>query len=157
MIPSWMIIGGVTLLVAIGGLLFKPRDLKWAAQLERPNWLTFEPLIPVIWTTIFTCGAVSAYIVWEKEPGSLKTWLLMGLYLTLELITVSYTTVTLRTRSLTVGTIIGATGAILSVVLTLTVWQISDWAAVLLLPYVIWSPIGSYTTWEMIRLNPSAE
>ena len=157
MIPSWMVIGGVTLLVAIGGLLFKPRDLKWAAQLERPNWLTFEPLIPVIWTTIFTCGAVSAYIVWEKEPGSLKTWLLMGLYLTLELITVSYTTVTLRTRSLTVGTIIGATGAILSVVLTLTVWQISDWAAVLLLPYVIWSPIGSYTTWEMIRLNPSAE
>ena len=157
MIPSWMIIGGVTLLVAIGGLLFKPRDLKWAAQLERPNWLTFEPLIPVIWTTIFTCGAVSAYIVWEKEPGSPKTWLLMGLYLTLELITVSYTTVTLRTRSLTVGTIIGATGAVLSVVLTLTVWQISDWAAVLLLPYVIWSPIGSYTTWEMIRLNPSAE
>lgn len=157
MIPSWMVIGGVTLLVAIGGLLFKPRDLKWAAQLERPNWLTFEPLIPVIWTTIFTCGAVSAYIVWEKEPGSLKTWLLMGLYLTLELITVSYTTVTLRTRSLTVGTIIGATGAVLSVVLTLTVWQISDWAAVLLLPYVIWSPIGSYTTWEMIRLNPSAE
>lgn len=157
MIPSWMIIGGVTLLVAIGGFLFKPRDLKWAAQLERPNWLTFEPLIPVIWTSIFTCGAVSAYIVWEKEPGSLKTWLLMGLYLTLELITVSYTTVTLRTRSLTVGTIIGATGAVLSVVLTLTVWQISDLAAVLLLPYVIWSPIGSYTTWEMIRLNPSAE
>lgn len=157
MIPSWMIIGGVTLLVAIGGVLFKPRDLKWAAQLERPNWLTFEPLIPVIWTSIFTCGAVSAYIVWEKEPGSLKTWLLMGLYLTLELITVSYTTVTLRTRSLTVGTIIGATGAVLSVVLTLTVWQISDLAAVLLLPYVIWSPIGSYTTWEMIRLNPSAE
>ncbi len=157
MIPSWMIIGGVTLLVAIGGFLFKPRDLKWAAQLERPNWLTFEPLIPVIWTTIFTCGAVSAYIVWEKEPGSLNTWLLMALYLTLELITVSYTTVTLRTRSLTVGTIIGATGAVLSVVLTLTVWQISDWAAVLLLPYVIWSPIGSYTTWEMIRLNPSAE
>ena len=140
MIPSWMIIGGVTLLVAIGGFLFKPRDLKWAAQLERPNWLTFEP-----------------YIVWEKEPGSLKTWLLMGLYLTLELITVSYTTVTLRTRSLTVGTIIGATGGVLSVVLTLTVWQISDSAAVLLLPYVIWSPIGSYTTWEMIRLNPSAE
>ena len=157
MIPSWMIIGGVTLLVAIGGVLFKPRDLKWAAQLERPNWLTFEPLIPVILTIIFTCGAVSAYIVWEKEPGSLKTWLLMGLYLTLELITVSYTTVTLRTRSLTVGTIIGATGAVLSVVLTLTVWQISDSAAVLLLPYVIWSPIGSYTTWEMIRLNPSAE
>jgi tryptophan-rich sensory protein len=157
MIPSWMVIAGVTLLVAFGGILFKPRDLKWAAQLDRPNWLTFEPLIPVIWTVVFTCGAWSAYLVWEQEPGSLKTWLLMGLYLVLELITVSYTTVTLRSRSLTIGTIIGLTGAILSVLLTVIVLQISGTGAALLLPYVIWSPIGSYTTWDMIRLNPSAE
>ncbi|HEY9813633.1 MAG TPA: TspO protein, partial [Candidatus Sericytochromatia bacterium] len=25
----------------------------------------------------------------------------------------------------------------------------------LLLPYVIWSPIGTYTTWEMMKLNPN--
>jgi tryptophan-rich sensory protein len=157
MIPSWLVIGSVTLLVTLGGILFRPRDLKWAVQLERPNWLTFEPFIPVIWTVVFTCGAVSAYIVWEQNPGSLKTWLLMGLYLLLEIVTVCYTSVTLRVRSLTVGTIIGVTGVLLSLLLTLTVLPISGWAAVLLLPYVIWSPIGSYTTWEMIRLNPSAE
>ena len=157
MIPSWLVIGGVTLLVSVGGFLVKPRDLKWAANLERPKWLIFEPLIPVIWTTIFTCGAVSADIVWQQEPNSLKTWLLMGLYLTLELITVSYTTVTLRTRSLTIGTIIGITGAVLSVLLTVSVLPNSGWAAALLLPYVIWSPIGSYTTREILRLNPNAE
>ncbi len=157
MVPAWMVIGGVTLLVACGGFLIKPRDIKWVSQLERPNWLTFEPFIPVIWTTIFTCGAVSAYIVWKHDPGSPRTWLLMGLYLALELITVAYAPTTLRTRSLTVGTIVGATGGILSVLLTLVVLSISGWAAVLLLPYVVWSPIGSYTTWEMIRLNPSAE
>ena len=157
MIPSWLVIGGITLLVSVGGFLVKPRDLKWAANLERPNWLVFEPLIPLIWTTIFTCGAISAYLVWQQEPNSLKTWLVMGLYLTLELITVSYTTVTLNTRSLTVGTIIAITGAVLSVFLTLSVLPISSWAAALLLPYVIWSPIGSYTTWQILRLNPSAE
>jgi tryptophan-rich sensory protein len=81
----------------------------------------------------------------------------MGLYLALEVITVSYAPLTLRSRSLTIGTIVGVTGAILSVLLTLFVLPISGWAAVLLLPYVLWSPIGSYTTWEMIRLNPSAE
>jgi tryptophan-rich sensory protein len=157
MVSSGMVIGGVTLLVALGGLLIKPRDIKWASQLERPNWLTFEPFIPVIWTVVFTCGAVSAYMVWEKESGSFNAWLLMGLYLALEVITVSYAPLTLRSRSLTIGTIVGVTGAILSVLLTLFVLPISGWAAVLLLPYVLWSPIGSYTTWEMIRLNPSAE
>ncbi len=154
MIKSWMVIGGVTLLVALGSSLITPRDVRWFARLRRPRWLTFEALIPVIWTVIFVCGAWSAYIVWEKEPGSSRTWLMMGLYLLVEVVTSSYTSVMLRLHSLKVGTIIGGTGAILAILLTLAVWPISGWAALLLLPYDIWSPIGTYTTWEMIHLNP---
>ncbi|HEY9667829.1 MAG TPA: tryptophan-rich sensory protein [Coleofasciculaceae cyanobacterium] len=44
----------------------------------------------------------------------------------------------------------------LGVLLTLTVSPISGLAALLLLPYVIWSPIGTYTTTQMIELNPDA-
>lgn len=152
-----IVIGTVTFLVALGGFLLRPPDVKWAIQLDRPNWVTFEPFIPFIWTVIFACGAFSAYLVWMKEPGNLSTWLLMGLYLILEVITVSYLPLTLMLRSLTVGTVVGATGAILSVLLTFIVLPISGWAAALILPYVIWGPIGSYTTWEMLRLNPGAE
>lgn len=52
MIKPWMIIGGVTLLVSLGGLLTRPREIPWAKRLDRPNWLFFEPAIPVIWTVI---------------------------------------------------------------------------------------------------------
>jgi len=38
----------------------------------------------------------------------------------------------------------------------LAVLPISQTAALLLLPYVIWGAIGTYTTWEMIDLNPEA-
>lgn len=157
MIQSWMVIAAVTAIVAVGGVLFKPRDLKWAIQLRRPKWLTFEPLIPVIWTVVFICGAWSANIVWQQNPGSTKTWLLMGLYLLLEVVTVSYTSVTLRLRSLQVGTILGGSGAVLSIIIALAVFPISRLAAALLLPYIIWSPVGTYTTEEMIQLNPGAE
>jgi tryptophan-rich sensory protein len=78
----------------------------------------------------------------------------MGLYLLLELVTTAYTVVMFRVRSLKVGTIIGGTGAVLSIILALLVLPISIWASLLLLPYILWSPIGTYTTWEMIRLNP---
>jgi translocator protein len=27
------------------------------------------------------------------------------------------------------------------------------WAAVLLIPYLLWSPIGTFTTWQMDKLN----
>lgn len=156
MLESWMVIGGVTFLVALGSSLIKPRDISWEKRLDRPKWLFFEPAIPFIWTAIFACGAISAVLVWESDPGSLKTWLLMGLYLLVEIITVAYIPATLRLRSLKVGTILGGLGAILGVLLTLTVSPISGLAALLLLPYVIWSPIGTYTTTQMIELNPDA-
>lgn len=156
MIKSWMVIGAVTFLVALGSSFLKPKDIKWFSRLRRPQWLVFEPLIPVIWTTIFTCGAISAYIVWDKDPGSTRTWWLMGLYLLLEVVTVLYPPITLWRRSLNTGAVVGGIGGVIGVILTLLVWPIAGWAAVLLIPYLLWSPIGTYTTWEMGRLNPES-
>jgi tryptophan-rich sensory protein len=153
MIKSWMVIGGVALLVAMGGGLISPSDAKWFKRLQRPKWLVFEKFIPVIWTIVFICGAWSAYIVWESNPGATVTWLLMGLYLLLEIVTIAYTPVMFKLRSLRVGTIIGATGFVLCIVNAIAISQISTSAVLLLLPYLLWSPIGTYTTWEMSRIN----
>ncbi len=156
MLKPWMIIGGITLLIALASLFFRPRDTQWAKNLNRPKWLVFEPLIPVIWTIVFTGGALSAATVWENAPGSVSTWLLMGLYLLLEVVTVAYIPATLRSRNLKIGTTLGASGVVLGIVLTLIVGNISGLAALLLLPYLLWSPVGTYTTWEMMQLNPEA-
>lgn len=156
MIKSWMVIGAVTFFVALGSNLITPKDVKWFKRLQRPRWLTFEFAIPIIWMIVFICGAWSAYIVWEKDPGSSRTWWLMGFYLLVEIAIVAYNPVMLRLRSLKAGTIVGGIGAILGVLLALTVLPISGWAALLLLPYIIWSPIGTYTTWEMMHLNPES-
>ncbi len=154
MIKSWMVIGGVAFLVALPANVITPSDRQWFKRLQRPRWLTFEGAIPIIWTVIFICGAWSAYIVWEKDPGSTPTWLIMGLYLLLEIVTIAYTPVMFRLRSLRVGTIIGGAGSIISALLILAVLGFSGWAALLLVPYLLWSPIGTYTTWKMMSLNP---
>ncbi|KAF3888569.1 MULTISPECIES: TspO/MBR family protein [Nostocales] len=154
MIKSWMVIGGVAFLVALASNIITPNDVKWFKRLQRPRWLTFEAAIPVIWTVVFICGAWSAYIVWEKNPGTTKTWLLMVLYLLLEIVTVAYNPVMLRLRSLKAGTIVGGTGFIVGIILAITVLSVSGWAALLLVPYLLWSPIGTYTTGKMIQLNP---
>ncbi|MDZ8109603.1 MAG: TspO/MBR family protein [Nostoc sp. DedQUE12a] len=154
MISSWIVIGVVTFFVALGSFFITPRDVKWFARLSRPRWLVFEPLIPFIWTVIFISGAVSANIVWQKNPGGVITWLLMGLYLLVEIITVAYIPLMLRFRSLKVGEILGLVGLICAVVLAICVLPISPLAAFLLLPYLIWTPIGTYTTEELRDLNP---
>ncbi|HEY9628893.1 MAG TPA: tryptophan-rich sensory protein [Coleofasciculaceae cyanobacterium] len=155
MIKPWMIIGGIMLALALAiGSLVTPKGTQWFNRLTRPRWLTFEKAIPFIWTFVFTCGAASATLIWEEDPGSSQTWLLMGLYLLLELVTLAYSPIMLRMQSLKVGTLIGGAGAVLAVILAIWVAQISGWALILLIPYLIWSPIGTYTTWAMSRLNP---
>lgn len=156
MIQTWLVINTITVLVALGSFLIRPRDISWAKHLDRPKWLFFEPAIPLIWTVIFICGATSATFIWQHSPNRPQTWLLMGLYLLVEIVTVAYIPATLRLHSLAVGTTLGALGLVLGVLLTLIVWPISGWAALLLLPYVIWSPIGTYTTGRMIQLNPGS-
>lgn len=147
-----MVIGAVTLLVVLGGGFITPNDVRWFKRLQRPRWLTFEVAIPFIWTVVFICGAWSAYVVWERQ----KSWWLMGFYLLVELVTIAYNPAMFRLRSLKIGTIIGGIGAVLGIILAVLVLPISIWASLLLLPYVIWSPIGTYTTWEMMKLNPDA-
>lgn len=153
----WMIIGGVTFLVSFGAFLIRPRDIKWEMKLDRPRWLVFEPAIPLIWTIVFVTGAASATIVWNAAPGAFTTWLLMAVYLLLEIVTVAYIPATLRSHSLAVGTTLGAIGVALGIVLAFFVWFISPWATLLLLPYLAWSPIGTITTRQMIDLNPEAK
>lgn len=156
MIRSWMVIAAVTFVIALGSGFLRPKDVKWFQRLQRPPWLTFEKLIPVIWTVIFICGAWSAYIVWEREPGTANTWFLMGLYALLELVVVAYPPVTLWTRSLRAGTFVGGAGFVIGLILTLLVLPVSGWAALLLVPYLLWSPIGTFTTWKMSQLNPES-
>ena len=78
----------------------------------------------------------------------------MGVYLLLEIVTLSYNPVMMWLRSLRVGTIIGAIGFVIGLGLAIAVWPISSTATWLLVPYLLWSPIGTYTTWAMARLNP---
>jgi translocator protein len=159
MIKSWMVIGGVTLIAGLMVQLFMtPRGIKWFKRLRRPNWLTFEAAIPIIWTVIFICGAWSATIVWETlaktQEGRSQAWLLMGGYLLVELVTLAYSPVMMNLQSLKIGTIVGATGGVLALILAIEVWQVSQTAAWLLVPYLLWSPVGTYTTWTMAHLNP---
>lgn len=155
MIPSWLVIGVITIAIPFTfNRLISSRDFRWFKRLRRPDWLTFEWAIPLIWITVFICGAWSAYNVWESNPGSIKTWLLMGFYLLVETAISLYTLVMCKTRSLKIGTIIGGTGFFLGAILAVMVFPISRTAFVLLLPYLLWSPVGTFVTWQMMQLNP---
>jgi translocator protein len=154
MIKSWLIIGIVAALVGFGlARLNTAEGYRWFNRQRRPKWLTFENLIPLIWIVVFICGAWSAYITWEAAIPKSPPWGLMALYLLLEVVIMLYTPSMFWFRSLRVGTIIGAVGWFLGAILATLVLPISTMAVILLIPYLLWSPIGTYVTWVMEGLN----
>jgi len=130
-----------------------PEGYRWFNRQRRPTWLTFEGLIPVIWTIILIFGVWSAYNVWEAAPSKNPYWGLMALYLLLEVSIMLYTPAMFVSRNLRAGTIVGATGWFIGVMLAILVYPVSSTAALLLVPYLLWSPIGTYVTWVMEGLN----
>jgi translocator protein len=155
MIPAWLGIGIITLAIPlICNRLISSRDFRWFKRLRRPDWLTFEWAIPLIWTVVFICGAWSAYNVWQANPNASSTWGIMGFYLVVETAISLYTIVMCKTRSLKIGTIIGGTGFFLGAILAVIVQPINHNAFWLLVPYLLWSPVGTFVTWQMMQLNP---
>lgn len=137
-------------MVAAGALLNPSREqFVWFIQLRRPAWLTFEGLIPWIWISIYACFYASALLAWNTS----WSWGLMAGYLGLLLLVQSYTWLICTTRKLANGTAIGLAGWGWGVALAVVVQHQSTPAAVLLIPYLLWSPVGTLVTWQMQRLN----
>ena len=143
----------IVILLVIGTLVVvimpSREEFAWFLRLRRPRWLGFEGLIPLIWLAIYGCFYASALLVWNRTTS----WGLMAGYLLLLVLVQSYTWLICRTRRLANGTAVGLAGWIWGVALTLVVAGSSQPAALLLIPYLLWSPVGTLVTWQMQRLN----
>lgn len=137
-------------MVAVATLLNPSRqEFAWFLSQRRPAWLSFERWIPVIWITIYACFYGSALLSWMAS----RSPVLMAAYLGLLVLVQSYTLVIGRSRSLGNGTIVGMAGWIWGIALCVAVAPLGLAIWLLLVPYLLWSPIGTLVTWQMQRLN----
>jgi tryptophan-rich sensory protein len=146
--PAWL---SILLVMVIVGIALNPStaEFSWFLRLRRPAWLTFERWIPLIWLVIYTCFYGSALLAWRADGSSG----LMAGYLLLLVLVQSYTLVICKTRKLSSGTAIGLLGWLWGLVLAGAVQGVDHQAAQLLIPYLLWSPIGTLVTWQMQRIN----
>ncbi|MFN9646457.1 MAG: TspO/MBR family protein [Cyanobacteriota bacterium] len=150
--PAWLPVAALlaaAMVAVVVALTPSREDFAWFLKLRRPRWLTFEPLIPLIWLLIYACFYASALLLWLTSG---QGWLVAA-YLPLLVLVQSYTWVICRTRRLRNGTAVGFAGWVWGVALAVLVLSRSLPAALLLVPYLLWSPVGTFVTWRMERLN----
>jgi translocator protein len=148
------IITAISAALFFGGNLFTSLRDPWFQELQRPDWLTFEFIIPFVWTLIWVCLTVSAILVWEKSTKTSRPWFILGTYAAIALLTSGYSPIVVNLRSLVGGLILGGLATILVYALGFIVKPISNKASWLFLPYALWGPIGTYLTWVLLQLNP---
>ena len=137
-------------MVAVAVVLNPSRaDFRWFMQLRRPGWLTFERWIPLIWLLIYACFYGSALLAWNAG----RNLSLLAGYALLLVLVQAYTLVICRSRSLRNGTLLAMAGWLWGAALTVMVASQSRAAGFLLIPYLLWSPVGTVVTWQMQRLN----
>lgn len=147
-VPAWLVILAVQVAVALS-LNPSRADFEWFLRLRRPMWLRFERWIPLIWLLIYACFYASALLSWQAGTGG---WSMVA-FLVLLLLVQGYTWLICRTRRLSSGTTLGFLGWTWGVGLALGLTSHSLAAAGLLIPYLLWSPVGTFVTWQMERLN----
>jgi tryptophan-rich sensory protein len=135
----------------VGGAL---TDLgPWYFSLRHPDWKPPDAAFGVIWTTVFTLCAISAWLAWRSADTAAlrrRVGLLFGVNAVLNVLW-SALYFTLQRPDWAVLEVALLWLSIVALIAGL--WRLSRWASALLIPYLVWVSIASVLNWQTVVLN----
>ena len=145
-------VAGCVLVMTIGAWVTVASVGGWYTTIEKPTWNPPNWLFSPVWTTLFLMMAVSAWLVWRQERFSKVKFALgwFAFHLILNLMW-SILFFGLQQIGWAAIEIILLWGAI--VVLIVLFYRHSKWAALLLIPYLLWVTFASTLTITIWTLN----
>jgi len=122
----------------------------WYLTLNRPPGVPPSWVFPVVWTTLYVLVGVAGWLAW-RQPGHTRALRLWGWQL---LANALWSPAFFGLHSPTLGLVVLA--ALLPLIgLTLrALWPIDRRAALLMLPYLLWSLYATYLNVGFWWLNP---
>ncbi len=153
LIPLIIFIAVTQLAGLLGAAFTAPAIPDWYQNLNKPSFTPPGWIFAPVWTSLYLMMAFSVYIVWVKrsDASNFQTSLVI-FFIQLALNSLwSILFFGLRNPAAALFEIV-----VLWVVLALTIWnfaQISKWAAILLVPYFIWSTFAAILNYAIMVLN----
>ena len=135
---------------ACSGALFPPGP--WYEELDKPSWTPANWVFPVVWTPLYAMIAAAGWIVWQEAGWSLAIiiWILQlvanGAW--------SWLFFGIRRMDLAIFDLGLMWLAIVAFIIL--AWPISNLAAMLFVPYLVWVTIAGLLNYSVLRLNAEA-
>lgn len=153
--PAWIRLAVVfALSYATAGLGAALTELgPWYFALQHPAWKPPDAAFGLIWSTIFTLCAISAWLAWQAADSvhlRRRVAVLFGLNALLNIVW-SALYFKLQRPDWALVEVVFLWLSIVALIMGL--WRLSRWASVLLWPYGVWVGIAAWLNWETVQLN----
>ncbi len=138
---------------AIGSLFTFRAIPTWYAGLKKPRYTPPNWAFGPVWTTLYLLMGVSVFLVWREGfagPAATPAFVLFWIQLAVNAI---WSIVFFGLKSKGGGVVTIAILWLLILATMITSFQVSGWAGVLLIPYIVWVSIASYLNIGVWRLN----
>lgn len=125
----------------------------WYYSLRLPDWKPPDVAFGVIWSLLFTLGAISGWLAWQAADTAALRRRVAWLFGLNALLNVLWSALYFKLQRpdwalYEVGLL---WLSILALILGL--WRLSRWASLLLLPYAVWVGIATALNLATVRLN----
>ena len=136
----------------IGGAVTTPKIATWYATLAKPSWNPPNWIFGPVWSALYFCMAVAAWLVWRQGgfPSANVPLTLFAVQLALNVLW-SYIFFGLEKPGLAFGEVLLLWAAIAATMIVF--WQRSMIAGILFVPYLAWVSFASVLNFTIWRLN----
>lgn len=143
----------IPLTVGFAGSFFTSSSINsWYSTINKPSFNPPNWLFAPVWTLLFILIGISFYLVWNKDFGDIRSWVLLiyGANLALNLLW-SLLFFGLRNPYLALIEIVILWFVILGNIIVF--YRISRTAGLLLIPYLLWVTFASFLNYNIYILN----
>ena len=158
MADKYPVLGLVVFLVVcfaaagIGGAVTTPKIGTWYATLLKPSWNPPSWIFGPVWSALYLCMAVAAWLVWRQQ-GFVSATLPLTLFAVQLILNVLWSCIFfgLEMPGFAFVEVLLLWAAIAAT--TVTFWQWSMVAGLLFVPYLAWVSFASVLNFAVWRLN----
>jgi benzodiazapine receptor len=137
----------------IGSLFTFKAIPTWYAGLKKPSYTPPNWAFGPVWTTLYILMGISVFLVWQKGLAINGALLAFTLFWTQLVLNALWSIIFFGMKSQGGGVITIIVLWLLILATIIVCFQVSGWAGILLIPYIVWVSIASYLNIGVWLLN----
>ena len=130
------------------GALFAPGP--WYNSLKKPSWTPPDWAFPVVWTILYVMIAIAGWLVWREDGLGLA----IGVWVVQLLLNAAWSWIMFGRKQIGLALIDAIAMLVAIIAFIALAWPLSQTAALLFIPYLIWVCTAIALNFAVLQLNP---